>query len=77
MLFRSDGWPLGSSPNEDDVAEALRDVPNLESVANVSLFEIAANGEEQPWPATIKADELAMLADDGIHIAFKIPEAPV
>jgi len=72
-----DGWPLGSSPNEDDVAEALRDVPNLESVANVSLFEIAANGEEQPWPATIKADELAMLADDGIHIAFKIPEAPV
>jgi hypothetical protein len=72
-----DGWPLGSSPNEDDVAEALRDIPDIESITDIALFEIAADGEEQPWPATIKADELVMLAGDGIHIAFDIAEAAV
>jgi len=72
-----DGWPLGSSPNEDDVAQALRDIPYLENIADIALFEIAPDGEEQPWPATIKTDELAMLADDGIHIVFEIAEAAV
>ena len=72
-----DGWPLGSSPNKDDVAEALLDIPDLKSIAAIALFEIAADGEEQPWPAAIKADELVMFADDGIHIAFEIVEAAV
>jgi hypothetical protein len=72
---RHDGWPLGASPNEDDVAEALLDAPNLESVASIALFEIDEDGGEHSWPETIGASELTMLASDGIRTAFEIVEA--
>jgi hypothetical protein len=70
-----DGWALGASPGEDDIAEALLDEPYLESVVSVVLSEIDAAGTEHPWPQTIKTTDLAMLASDGIRIAFEIAEA--
>jgi hypothetical protein len=70
-----DGWALGASPSEDDIAEALLDEPYLESIVSVALSEIDAAGAEHPWPQTIKTTELAMLANDGIRIAFEIAEA--
>jgi hypothetical protein len=70
-----DGWALGASPSEDDIAEALLDEPYLESIVAVALSEIDAAGAEHPWPPTIKTTDLAMLANDGIRIAFEIAEA--
>lgn len=70
-----DGWALGASPREDDIAEALLDAPHLESIASITLSEIDQMGGEQLWPQAIKASELAMLASDGIRIAFEIVEA--
>ena len=60
------GWALGASPREDDIAEALLDAPNLGSIISIGLTEVDAAGSEHPWPQTIKASELAMLAGDGI-----------
>jgi hypothetical protein len=70
-----DGWALGASPTEDDIAEALLDEPYLESIVSVALSEIDAAGAEHPWPQTIRTTDLAMLANDGIRIAFEIAEA--
>jgi hypothetical protein len=70
-----DGWALGASPSEDDIAEALLDEPYLESIVSVALSEIDAAGAGHPWPRTIKTTDLAMLANDGIRIAFEIAEA--
>ena len=66
---------MGASPREDDIAEALLDAPHLESIASITLSEIDQMGGEQLWPQAIKASELAMLASDGIRIAFEIVEA--
>jgi hypothetical protein len=70
-----DGWALGVSPREDDIAQALLDAPHLESIVSITLSEIDETGSEQPWPQSIGATELAMLAGDGIRIAFEIREA--
>jgi hypothetical protein len=69
-----EGWPLGSNLNEDDIAEALLDTTDLESIASIALFEVGSDGTAQPWPASIRASELVMLADD-IRIQFQIVEA--
>jgi hypothetical protein len=69
------GWTLGASPHEDDVAEALLDVPGLESIASIALVLVEADKGERPWPASIKKSELAILATDGVRITFDVLEA--
>lgn len=69
-----DGWELGINPSEDDIAFALGDAPNLESIENVTLRESVADGNEHDWPATLKANELVMLAADPIRIRFETAE---
>lgn len=68
------GWPLGASPTEDDIAEALLNAPHLESIVTVSLLEIDAIGVAQQWPRTIGGNDLVMLDTDGIRISFEIAE---
>ena len=68
------GWPLGLSPNEGDIALALIDAPDLESIENVTLREISDDGKATPWPETLKPNELMMLGGDPIRFQFKTGE---
>ncbi|QWW71208.1 baseplate J/gp47 family protein [Rhizobium sp. WYJ-E13] len=70
-----EGWPLGQSPREEDVAVALLDIGGLDNILDISLIELSGDGSENPWPTGIRANELAMLADDGVRVAFKAKEA--
>ena len=72
---QGEGWPLGSSPREDDIAEALLDIPGLDGLDSVRLKEVDALGAERPWPASLGRDELAMLAPAGIAVDFAGTEA--
>ncbi|NOT62068.1 MAG: hypothetical protein HOP19_17785 [Acidobacteria bacterium] len=72
-----DGWALGSNPSEVDIALALLDAPHLESIEGVALQEITDDGNVRPWPKTLKANELALLAADAIRIQFEIAEGQV
>ena len=69
----NDGWPLGVNPTEDDVAFALIDAPNLESIAGVDLREVI-DGAIQDWPKTLKENEIVMLADDPVRLEFQTAE---
>ncbi|MDR5761449.1 hypothetical protein [Caballeronia sp. LZ035] len=68
-------WPLGSSPSEDDIAGMLLDAPDLRGIVASALFEVDGEGDETPWPLSLAPDELALIADDGVRIAFDIVEA--
>jgi hypothetical protein len=72
-----DGWALGLNPNEGDIALALIDAPNLESIKHVTLREITDDGQVHPWPEPLKATELAMLADDPVRIQFETTEVMI
>jgi hypothetical protein len=65
-----DGWPLGASPSQDDVAFALLDAPRLAGIGGVKLVESLDHGLERPWPKTLGPTELVRLADDPIRIQF-------
>jgi hypothetical protein len=65
-----DGWPLGASPTQDDVAFALLDAPRLAGVGDVKLVESLDHGQEQPWPGTLGPTELVRLADDAFRLQF-------
>ena len=65
-----DGWPLGASPTADDIALALLDIDNLKSITNIGLVEVLADGTEGPWPAGLKANELAQLDADALRFQF-------
>jgi hypothetical protein len=69
-----DGWPLGVVPRDDDVAWALSGAPDLVGIASVTLLEIATDGTVRRLPAAIKADELVVLAADGVRLDFTIVE---
>ena len=69
-----DGWPLGTSVSEEDIALALNDAPHLGSILDVKPWEITQDGETRTWPQTLKATEIVMLADDPIRIAFATAE---
>jgi hypothetical protein len=69
----NDGWPLGVNPTEDDIAFALIDAPNLESIVGVALREIV-DGAIQDWPQTLKETEIVMLADDPVRLEFQTAE---
>jgi hypothetical protein len=69
-----EGWPLGTSPREEDVARALIDVPQLLGIARIELSE--ERGDAMlPWPGTLAPHELARLAAGGIRFAFETLEA--
>ena len=70
-----EGWPLGASPSETDIAEALLSVASLEGIASVARMEVDDGGTETPWPDAIRASDLAMAAADGVRIDFEIAEA--
>ncbi len=72
-----DGWALGLSPSEDDIAFALLDAPYLDSIEDVTLREMASDESEGPWPDTLKPTELAMLAKDPIRIQFETAEVVI
>jgi hypothetical protein len=69
-----DGWAIGLSPSADDIAFVLIDAPHLDSIEDVTLYEIALDGSEKLWPDTLKPTELAMLAKDSIRIQFETAE---
>jgi hypothetical protein len=72
-LFDSATWALGASPSEEDIALALLDVRQLESLAEVTLREVV-EGEEQAWSGAVKRDELVLLDKDAVRLAFEIVE---
>lgn len=65
------GWPLGTSPDAREIAATLIDIEGLDGIAALALFEATARGEA-PWPATLAADELALLADDGLAFTYQL-----
>lgn len=69
-----EGWALGASPNDDDIAFALLDVKGLAGIASVTLLELADYGVVSPWQAAAAANQLVMLADDGIRLSFEPAE---
>jgi hypothetical protein len=71
------GWLLGANPREDDVAFALLDAPDLESIKNVVLYEIADDDSEQAWTALLKPAELAMLDEDPLRVHFETAEVAI
>jgi hypothetical protein len=64
------GWPLGRSPDASDIALALVDTPRLAGLLDVELHEIVDGVRERPWPASLRASDLALLRDDALHLAF-------
>jgi len=68
------GWPLGLNPSEGDIVLALIDAPFLESIERVDVREIADDDSVLPSLETLKATEIAMLADDPIRITFETAE---
>jgi hypothetical protein len=64
------GWPLGRSPDASDIALALVDTPRLAGLLDVELHEIVDGVRERPWPASLRASDLAVLRDDALHLAF-------
>jgi hypothetical protein len=69
-----EGWPLGESPTEADVAAALADVPHLESIGLVDLRRIASDGSDSAWTRPMKRNELATLDTDAVRIEFQTVE---
>ncbi|MET0754884.1 MAG: hypothetical protein ABWY31_02065 [Pseudoxanthomonas sp.] len=65
------GWPLGATPRDDDIAARLLDLPGLESIVDIVLESIDGNGVATPWNASLRADELAVLDEDGVRIHFE------
>src|SRR5262249_31672330 len=59
-----DGWQLGESPRESDIAYVLSNVPRLEGIKSVSLTEITGELKENTWPTSLKPTELAVLSKD-------------
>jgi hypothetical protein len=72
---RSEGWPMGRSPDASDIALALVDTPGLRGIASIELHEAQDAGRRSAWPATIRASDLIVLRDDAIHLDFASLEA--
>jgi hypothetical protein len=69
-----DGWALGESPTDTDIAVALTDTPRLEAIEGVTLVEVIEQNSERPWSITPGPNELVMLAKDPVRIRFTVPE---
>ena len=66
-----DGWPLGATPSEDDIALALAGTVGLEGIAAIEFEEIAANGSAKPWRVPVSPGDLVVLADDPVRLDFE------
>ena len=69
------GWLLGRTPREDDVAEALTDIDNLDGIASIALFEVDELGGARPWQGSVGADHLVLLAPENVRVGFDVMEA--
>jgi hypothetical protein len=69
-----DGWGLGDSPTEADIALALADVERLEGIETISLLEVVTEDGDSPWPAAIDPTELVMVAKDPVRFTFQVVE---
>ena len=67
------GWRLGEAPVASDVAACLLDLPHLERIVEVVLFETAADGSAGPARTALRPHELAVVGDIELHIVT--PEA--
>jgi hypothetical protein len=72
-----DGWPLGASPGEGDIALALIDVPHLDSILEVALREGADDEITGAWPTGLAPHELAVLDEDPIRVQLETAEVTV
>lgn len=70
------GWPLGAAPTEEDVAFALGSAHDLAGIDEIEMVGIDKQGNELPWRAALRPDELVMLADDALRIRFEPLELP-
>jgi len=70
-----DGWPLGANPAEDDIALALSGLDHLDSIENVALHEILADGTRGEWPATLAPNELAWFVESALRFEYAPIEA--
>lgn len=73
-LFNTASWPLGAEPKDEDVARAIVDTPHLESLGDVSLREVLADGSERPWTSAVKRDDLVLLDKDPLRLQFQTVE---
>jgi hypothetical protein len=71
------GWLLGENPTDGDIAYALIDLPDLDSIEGVTLHESEGRRTGLQWPASLKPNELAVLADDPVRIEFVTGEVVV
>ncbi len=69
-----EGWALGESLSEEDIALALIDTRRVEGLARVTLQEVMADGAELPWTGAVERDELVMLDKDSVRLEFETVE---
>lgn len=65
------GWPLGRAPDEREIAATLVDIADLQGIEGLRI--VAA--DRSPWHGTLRANELAVLADDGFDFSYALPQA--
>jgi hypothetical protein len=69
-----DGWQLGASPRESDIAYVLSNAPRLEGIEDVQLVEIGSDRKEGAWPTSLGRADLAVLSEDPVHLDFTVVE---
>jgi hypothetical protein len=74
---QKEGWLLGASPADEEIAIAMIDVAHLESIVTVTLYEVKPDGTEAAWPTTLLPTELAVLGEDPVRIQFELAQAAV
>jgi hypothetical protein len=65
-----EGWPIGKSPREQDIARVIDGVMHLSSITMLSLSEASPPGAGDRWPAKFRTDELVQLADKDVLVTF-------
>lgn len=71
----ANGWLLGRAPREEDIAEALIDIVDLDGIVSIALFELDKLGGAQPWQGSVEADHLVLLAPEDVRVGFDVMEA--
>jgi ribosomal protein L39E len=69
------GWSLGRTARDEDIAEALLDIPDLDGIVSIGLFEVDELGTERPWRAPVAPNELITLAPENVRVGFDVMEA--
>ena len=71
------GWQLGDTPNENRIAAALVDIPNLLNIIHLQCKEIGDHDRIQSWTRVVGPSELVLLDQDPVRIEFETAEALV